>query len=348
MRQLQTITLATAALCLASWPGLAQPNRGPTGTVIVSNMNDNTATVLDAATGTVLATLPTGEGPHEVAASHDGRWALVSNYGVRGRPGNSITVIDIGKLAVARTIVLRDDQRPHGMRFLSGDSLVAVTSETSKSVILVDVGSGAVVKRLATNGRATHMLALSAKGDRMVTGNIADNTISVLSPASSDEPKVIPVARQPEGITITPDGNFAWVGSNRDSIVLVVDTRTGVAKDTLRGFGLPYRLAVSPDGHRAVITDPMKASIRVFDVDSRRERFAIDVPRDSLVATAEVPGSPSPEGVIISSDSRWAFVTLQGRNRVATIDLERGVIVGLAPTGTWSDGIAYSPLVVKK
>jgi YVTN family beta-propeller protein len=316
--------------------------------VIVSNMNDNTATVIDAATGRVLATLPTGEGPHEVAASHDGRMALVSNYGVRGKPGNSITVIDIGKLAVTRTIELRDDQRPHGMTFLPGDSLAAVTSETSKSVILVDVRSGAVVKRLPTNGRATHMLALSASGDRMVTGNIADNTISVFSPTSGDAPLVIPVARQPEGITITPDGNFAWVGSNRDSVVLVVDTRTGVATDTLRGFGLPYRLAVSPDGRRAVITDPMKATIRIFDVLSRHERFVIDVPRDSLVATAEVPASPSPEGVVISRDSRWAFVTLQGRNRVVTIDLERGAIAGYAPTGTWSDGIAYSTLVVRR
>lgn len=348
MPRFPTIICAIVLLCLAGRKGIAQVGRGPVGTLIVSNMNDNTATVLDAATGRGLATLPTGEGPHEVAASHDGRWALVSNYGVRGKPGNSITVIDIEKLAVARTVELHDDQRPHGMAFLPGDSLVAVTSETSKSVIIVDMRRGNVIKRLATNGRATHMLGLSAKGDRIVTGNIADNTISVLSPTSNAEPKVIPVARQPEGITITPDGNFAWVGSNRDSVVLVVDTRTGVAADTLRGFGLPYRLALSPDGRRAVITDPMKATIRIFDADSRHERFVIDVPRDSLVATAEVPGSPSPEGVVISRDSRWAFVTLQGRNRVATIDLDRGTIVGYAPTGTWSDGIAYSTLVVKK
>jgi YVTN family beta-propeller protein len=348
MRHLRAFIVAVTMVCVAFLPVDAQADRRPSGTVIVSNMNDNTATVLDAASGRVLATLPTGEGPHEVAASHDGRWALVSNYGVRGKPGNSITVIDIGKLAVARTIELHDDQRPHGMAFLPGDSLAAVTSETSKSVILIDVRSGNVIKRLATNGRATHMLGLSAKGDRIVAGNIADNTISVMSATSNEDPKVIPVARQPEGIAITPDGNFAWVGSNRDSVVLVVDVHSGVATDTLRGFGLPYRLAVSPDGRRAVITDPMRATIRVFDVDTRHERFAIDVPRDSLVATAEVPASPSPEGVVISRDSRWAFVTLQGRNRVATIDLDRGAIVGYSPTGTWSDGVAYSTLVVKK
>jgi len=52
----------------------------PHGTIVASNMRDNTATIIDAASGKVLATLPTGEAPHEVAATHDGKWALVSNY----------------------------------------------------------------------------------------------------------------------------------------------------------------------------------------------------------------------------------------------------------------------------
>src|SRR5512141_1653546 len=86
-----------AILCCVASSVAAQANDRPSGTLIVSNMNDNTATILDAATGRVLATLPTGEGPHEVAASHDGRWAFVSNYGVRGKPGNSITVIDLDR-----------------------------------------------------------------------------------------------------------------------------------------------------------------------------------------------------------------------------------------------------------
>ena len=87
-----------------------------------------------------------------------------------------------------------------------------------------------------------------------------------------------------------------------------------------------------------------KGEVRIVSVADRKDRHTIAVPADSLVATAEVPGSPSPEGVAISRDSRWAFVTLQGRNRVITIDLGRGAIVAYAPTGTWSDGIAYSPL----
>ncbi len=332
-------------LCLVvlSTPIAAQSR--PAGTVIVSNMNDHTATLIDAASGRVIATLATGEGPHEVAASHDGKWALVSNYGVRGKPGHTITVIDVARASVAKTIELGDAGRPHGMAFLPGDTVVAVTSEANKNVHLVDVRAGTVLKSLPTNGRTSHMLSVSAKGDRIVTGNIADGTISVLS--LSGEPRTIPVARQPEGIAISPNGNEAWVGSNRDSLVSVIDLTTGEAKAVLRGFGLPYRIVVSPDGKTVVITDPMRATVSIVDAASRKPRYTIDVPKDSIVATAEVPGSPSPEGVVISPDSRWAFVTLQGRNRMVTIDLGRGVIVGWAPTGTWSDGIAFSRVLAR-
>jgi YVTN family beta-propeller protein len=312
-------------------------------------MNDHTVTVLDAATGRVRATLPTGQGPHEVAVSPDGRWALVSNYGVRGAPGATLTVVDIARAAVARTLTLAGFQRPHGLAFLPGDTLAAVTAEAARAVLVVDVRDGRVVDTLPTRGRGSHMVAVTARGDRAFTANIPDGTVSALdlrrrAPAGRDSARLISVGRAPEGIAVTPDGREVWVGSNRDSTVLVVDAERGVATDTLRGFGLPYRIAITPDGRLAVVTDPVRAEVRVVGVADRRTRFTVAVPADSVVATAEVPGSPSPEGVALSRDGRWAFVTLQGRNRVATIDLRRGVITAYAPTGTWSDGVGYSPL----
>jgi YVTN family beta-propeller protein len=325
--------------------GRAPAGTAPSGTIVVSNMNDATATVIDAATGRVHATLPTGQGPHEVVVTGDGRWALVSNYGVRGKPGNTITVIDVARAAVARTITVAGFQSPHGMSVLPGDSLVAVTAERNGAVLVVRLRDGRVVDTLETRGSLSHMVAVTARGDRAFTGNIVDHTISVIDVSGRDSTRVFPVGQQPEGIAVTPDGRWVWVGSNRDSTVTVVDARTGVAADTLRGFGLPYRIAITPDGALAVISDPVKAEVRIVGAADRKAKFTVTVPADSLVATAEVSGSPSPEGVAISRDSRWAFVTLQGRNRVITIDLARGVIVGYAPTGNWSDGIGFSPVV---
>lgn len=338
--------LTVATLTVLTMPAAAQ--RAPTGTLVVSNMNDHTATVLDAATGRVWMTLPTGEGPHEVAISRDGKTALVSNYGVRGKPGSSITVIDVAAATVTRTITIATYQRPHGMAFLPGDTTVAVTAEQNQLVLIVDIRDGTVISTLPTHGRTSHMVALNAKGSRLVTANIMDGTVSVVDVAQRDSTRTIAVGKRSEGVAITPDGRFAWAGSNTDSIVVIADLTRGAATDTLRGFGLPYRIGISPDGKTAVISDPVRAEVRIFDAISHRQRFNIAVPRDSIVAAPEVPGSPSPEGVALSRDSKWAFVTLQGRNRVITIDLARGAIVAYAPTGTWSDGVGYSPIVHKQ
>jgi YVTN family beta-propeller protein len=270
---------------------------------------------------------------------------VVSNYGPRGEAGNSITVIDVAGRRVTRTIDIAGHERPHGMAFLPGDSLLAVTAQSSEAVLIIDFASGAIRRVLPTKGRLTHMLAFSSDGHTMVTANIGSGTISLIDPSGADSTVTIPVTAAPEGIAITPDGAAAWVGSDRDSVVVVVDLAKRQPVDTLRGFGLPYRLAITPDARFAVVTDPMKAQVRIFDVATRRERATLDIPADSVVETAEVPGSPSPEGVAISRDGRWAFVTLQGRNRAITVNLDSARIVGWAPTGTWSDGIGYSPLV---
>jgi YVTN family beta-propeller protein len=340
--------MGVAAVFGAMAPAVAAQRAGmPAGTIVTSNMNDNTASVIDAGSGRVLATLPTGTGPHEVAISHDGRWAAVSNYGSRTEPGKTITIIDVAHHTVARTLDLGEHRRPHGMAFLPGDSLIAVTSEVSHAILIVNAQSGAVTRTRPTGGRLTHMLGLSADGRRMVTANIGSGTISTLDPLGADSATTVRVAAAPEGIAISPDGSTAWAGSDRDSVVVVVDLERAQPIDILRGFGLPYRIAVTPDGRKAVITDPARAEVRIVDAATRREISTLHIAADSLVSTAEVPGSPSPEGVTISRDSRWAFVTLQGRNRVIAIDLDAAParIASSAPTGTWSDGVGFSTVV---
>ena len=70
-----TLLLATLASPLtAQVPGLS-------GTLVITNKTPATATIIDVASGKTLATLPTGQGPHEVVMSRDGRVAVVTDYG---------------------------------------------------------------------------------------------------------------------------------------------------------------------------------------------------------------------------------------------------------------------------
>ena len=81
---------------------MGQSPHGRTGTLVVLNKSVATATFIDVASGESLATLPTGQGPHELAITRDGRWAVSTDYS----GGNSLTVFDVQNLSVERTIDL--------------------------------------------------------------------------------------------------------------------------------------------------------------------------------------------------------------------------------------------------
>src|SRR5687768_18008130 len=75
---------------LAAALGLAAPN----DVLVVVNKDASTVSIISLETGATLVTLPTGTGPHEAAASGDGRLAVVTNYGAQ-QGGNSLTVVDL-------------------------------------------------------------------------------------------------------------------------------------------------------------------------------------------------------------------------------------------------------------
>jgi YVTN family beta-propeller protein len=316
------------------------------GTLVATNMNDNTATVIDLATRRTLATLATGMAPHEVAISHDGRWAVVSNYGPRATPGNSLTVIDLAAPVpvVTRTIDLGQYQRPHGSAFLPGDATLLVTAQVNQSVVAVNFARGTIDTVIPTTQRGTHMLALTADGRRAFTTNFVDSTISQLDIEHHAFVRTIHVAPSVEGIAVTPSGDQVWVGSNKAKTVSIINVATGAIADTIGGFGLPYRMAITPDGRTAIITDPAAALIRFVNTATRAELGRVAFAAEDVVPTAEFPGSPCPEGLVVTPDSRTVYVTLQGRNLVAAVDIATRTIVATMPTGVWSDGVAYSPL----
>lgn len=312
------------------------------GTLVVANMEDSTASIIDLASGYTRATLPTGRWPHEVAVSDDGRFAVVTNYGRREAPGTTLTVIDLEDVTATRTIDLGDYQRPHGTAFLPGSTILAVTCEASERVVLVDVSRGTLLGTMPTGQPASHMLAVTANGKRIYTANSAPGTITELDVETQSALRTLPVAPKAEAIGVIPSGKQVWVGSSEKGTVSIVDVARGAVVHTLTDFGYPYRIAFTPDARFAVISDPKKGVLRFVRIARGLPQTTVSIPTDGIVPSTEFSGSPSPEGIAITRDGRIAYVTLQGRNQVAAVELPSGRITRYLNTGAWPDGIAYS------
>ena len=323
------------------------------GLLVVANQQGASATVLDAATLATIATVPVGVGPHEVAISPDGRWAVVTNYGDRTVQGNTLSVIDLSLAvpAVARTIDLGEYHRPHGAVFVGNGARLLVTSETSQRLVLVDFASGRVDTALATNARGSHMVVARRDGRRAWTANIADSSVTEYDVDARRTVRSYPAAPSDEGIATTSGGLELWVGSNTDHTVTILDAQRGTVLDTLTGFGFPYRIGITRASGIALINDPVRNRIWLYDVGSRKRLAELDLARvEGLPASTAMGGTPGesgagPEGVAFDPIAELAFVTLHGANQVVAVDLARRKIVGHGAVGAGPDGIAFSPLV---
>jgi YVTN family beta-propeller protein len=299
------------------------------GRLLVANQQSANASIVDLSTGTVRH-IEVGTGPHEAIIAPDGRLGVVTVYGAQ-TPGNRLAVIDMRSGAVSRTIDLGEYSRPHDIVFLPGSSTrVAVTSEASQRVIVVDVTTGTVEAAVETRANGSHMLALADDGKTLFTANVPAGSISQLDLAARTFVRQITVAPQVEGIAITPDGREVWVGSNQAGTVSIIETATGAVVDTLTGLGMPYRITISPQGMWAAIPDPPGNRLIVADVRTR-------------TVAGEVAGIGSPRGVDIAPDERTAFVTLGPEGEVVVVDLTNRTVLARYTVGTAPDGIGWGP-----
>lgn len=307
-----------------------------TGTLVVLNKAANTAALVDLATGEVYATLPTGAGPHEVAVSADGRTAVVADYGGQ-TPGNTLTVLDLEGRKVVKTIDLGEHRRPHGIVWLPGGNRVAVTSEASESLLLVDVEAGRVVSALPTGQSLSHMVAITPDGKRAFTANIRSGSITALDLEEDATLRSVPTGAGAEGIDVTPDGTEVWVTNRDANTVTVLDASTLETKATIPSATVPIRVKITPDGKHALVSNAMSGELRIFDVAGRQEVAVVPL-------AADTGASPVPVGVLVAPDGKRAYVALMQGNAVAVVDLEAREVVGRIRPGEGPDGMAWSPL----
>jgi DNA-binding beta-propeller fold protein YncE len=308
------------------------PPPGLSGTVIVVNKQGDDASFIDLESGTIVATAPTGVGPHELVVSPDGRLAVVTNYG--GGSANTLTVFDIASASVVRTIDLGRFTRPHGISFMPDGDVVAVTSEATRNVVLARVSEGRILANISTDARGSHMLGVTGDGESIWTGDMGSNTVTQLSVDDGTRLRSFPAPAQPEAINVSPDGTRVFAGSNATGRVTAFDAADGSPTLVAEGFGWPYRIFLTPGVEKLIIPDMRRETLRFFDGDDYKELGRIDFPGEG------------PQGLILHPDGRHLFLSLSRGNRIAVVDIDTRVVVGYLPAGTGPDGIGYSAVRV--
>lgn len=310
---------------------IAHTKQELTGTLLVVNKGGDNVSFVDIASKKVVKNVATGKGPHELAITKDGKWAVTTDY----VGGNSLTVLDVASADVARTISLAKYPRPHGILFLQDQKHVAVSSEGSNTAVIANIHTGAIVKVIETKQNGSHMVALPELSDKIYTTNMGDDSVSVLDVKTARLLKTIAMPKTPEAITINQAGTELWVGSNRDGLISLFNTSTDELIKQWDGYTFPYRILLTTDEKYAVVPDYRQNTLDVFDAVNKTKLKRINL-----------GSGDGPKGVFFAPDDRTLFLSLYAKNKIIAISIPTGEILYELPSGDGPDGIGYSDIIL--
>jgi YVTN family beta-propeller protein len=309
----------------------SQTRTSPTARLLVLNKEDATLAIIDPESGATAATVPVGQGPHELVTSADGTFAFASNYGTGPAPGHTISMIDLAAGNELRRIDVAPLARPHGLAFAGGK--LYFTAEADKKIARYDPATDKIDWQFETGQATTHMV-LSAKDARtFFTSNIGSDSISVIEqgPGGAWTQTIVAVGKGPEGLDLSPDGRALWSAHSRDGGVSVVDVASKKVTRTISaGTRRSNRIKLTPDGKFALISDLDAGDLVVLDAAAGKE-----IKRLAL--------GKMPEGILIPPGGARAFVAVNGDNHVAVVDLKTWQVTKKIATGVGPDGMAWAP-----
>ena len=267
----------------------------------VTNRDSRVVTIVDTATGRVSATIPVPQGPPRfLALAPDGRTAYLSIYDDRDTV-NLVAVLDTVDHRIVRTLPV--DKRPFALALSPDGRTLWVPSHDTATIDVVDLASGAVVKRVpvAPNphwvafgggrayvadhetdlvtvldqatasvlstihvGASPHSVVVSPDGRQVSVVNYDADTVSVIDPLTDRVRATIPVGHNPQEIVYAPDGRHAYTADVGGGTVSVIDTVREVVTSTVRVGHSPTSVAVLPDGSRAYVSCLDDGTLRVL------------------------------------------------------------------------------------
>jgi len=299
------------------------------GRLLVLNKDDATLVIVDPASNRVLGRVSTGDQPHEVVVSDDGKTAFTSNYGSGSGPGHTISMIDLAGLKELRRIDVAPLSRPHGLAFVRGK--LYFTAEANKRIARYDPASNNIEWQFETGQNVTHMVLPTKDARTIFTSNIGSDNVSVIQLGADGQwsQTLVGVGKGPEGIDLAPDGKTVWSAHSRDGGVSVIDVATKkvvhtIAADTKRS----NRIKLMPDGKHAVVSDLEAGELVILDTAS-------------LQVVKRLPLGKNPEGVLVTPDGSRVFVAVNGDNQVAVVNPSTWQVTGRIEPGRGPDGMAW-------
>jgi len=290
----------------------------------VTNYFSSTVSVIDAATNTVVATIPVGNGPWGAAVTPDGTQAYVTN-----NADNTVSVIATASNTVVATIPVGPG--PVGVAITPNGAYAYVGNSTGNTISVIATASNTVVATIPVGNAAG--VAITPNGANAYVANFDNSTVSVIATASNTVVATIP-GSEPFGVAITPDGTQAYVANFGNNTVSVIATASNTVVATIPVGNAPSGVAITPNGANVYVVNFGDSTVSVIATAS-----------NTVTATTPVASTPfffiTPVDIAITPDGTGVYVAATGSSVVSVIATASNTVVATIPVAALPLGVAF-------
>ncbi|HQK30454.1 MAG TPA: YncE family protein [Phycicoccus sp.] len=186
--------------------------------VLVTNWCSMDINVIDTATDTVVATVPSGgRYPRGIAVAKDSRTAYVALMG-----SSKVIALDLTTMAV-RDFATPGSRTRHLTMSPDGTKVYA-TNSGDNNVVELDAATGAILRKV-TVGAEPRSMTVSADGGALYVVNYDAATMSKIRISDFTVVATLPTDGNPIGITYEPTKKAVWVACYGGTILVFDDSR---------------------------------------------------------------------------------------------------------------------------
>ena len=317
--------LAAAVLLLVPAFADAQTVR-----IVQTNSAGDNVHIIDPTTNEVVGVIDGIERAHGAAPSPDGKWLYVAN-----ESDDTIDIVDVGMLKVVKKVPLSG--RPNNIAITpDGRKVYTAIAQSPGALDVYDTEAGEITATISVHG-GVHNTYVTPDGKHAVAGMIGATNLTVVDTAT-DRPvwtTYFDRGIRPMAFDRNDDGStrriYAQLSNFNGFTIVDFDTRKEIrrieypelpADERTPGHGgnTAHGLGVTPDNQYLVANSSLNSSVYVYRL-----------PDMEFVGGVRVGHSPN--WVTITPDSKHAYISISGENRVSVIDVAKVEVVASIPTG---------------
>jgi len=273
-------------------------------TAYITNALDNTVSVIDCTTDSVIKTIPVGPYPTAVSVSPNGKKVYIANAGTN-------TLFEINTITNVITDTIYVGQEPQGICLSPDGRKIYTGNETDCTVSVVDTSTNTVIATIPV-GTWPCSVAITPDGSKLYVSNYGDTTISVINTANNTVSGIITIGCSSTGLVVSKDGSklyvSLWTDYANNKQLCVINTQTDNILYKIIDGDHGSGISISPDGSKIYHLGYISGLIYIVDA------FA-----DTVSCT--IPIEYGAEGISVTPDGNKVYVAEWGNTQGGTVSV---------------------------